>query len=143
VRANGTAKSQSGTLVAVTGSLTRYVIRTPRSSGLSARFFGLIPCSIAQARNASEASCHWLPLSPAPADIDTKASRRRFGAQAQLWILRRERHCLVHRDRLAPFHWAVAVGAHFAPIDGEGCAFASLRPRQWLCFLVWAANKAV
>jgi hypothetical protein len=31
-QAYGTAKSQSGTLVSVTGSLTRYVIRMPRSS---------------------------------------------------------------------------------------------------------------
>src|SRR5580698_6799102 len=63
---NGTAKSQSGTLVSVTGGMTRYVSRgPPSSSNLRQRLSSSIPLSAAQLLKDSDASCHRTGVPPA------------------------------------------------------------------------------
>src|ERR1017187_3277987 len=53
-----------------------------------------------------------------------------FSPQAQLRVMRRKRLRVRLRDRLAHLDRAVAVGAHFTPVDGEHRAFTTLHLRQ-------------
>lgn len=113
--ANGTAKSQSGPLVAA-GSPARSVILTPRSSGLIVSFLGQMSCPSARARSARSASRHCMelagslpwsaagrlrrgrrsarspcrpPRTPAPAGTSTRPRpRRRSGSAARLSVMR-------------------------------------------------------
>src|ERR1700728_850083 len=55
---------------------------------------------------------------------------RWFGSQAQLRVVRRKRLRVRLGDRLAPLHWAVAVGAYLTPVNGEHRAFTPLHLRQ-------------
>jgi hypothetical protein len=82
----------------------------------------LIPPFSAQARNASDASCHCTPglsTRASPYRVlrhrDTGLAMRRFGPQAQLGVLRRKRLRVRLGDRLAPLHRTVAIGAHLTP----------------------------
>ena len=51
-------------------------------------------------------------------------------SQGQLGIVRRERLRVRLEDRLAPLDRAVAVGAHFAPVDGEHRALSARQLRE-------------
>src|SRR5215468_1444290 len=55
---------------------------------------------------------------------------RRFGSQAQLGIVRRERFRSRGRDWLTPFDRAIAVGVHQTPPDAERRAFSSFDLRE-------------
>jgi hypothetical protein len=90
-----------------------------------------MPCSSAQACNASDASCHCTGSALPPAGSATNASRwagsvRRFSSG----------YCAASAlpsatgTGLAPFDRAVAVGADLTPVDTERRTFAPGQPRQ-------------